>query len=99
MKTPMDEEDLPQPLPLDDPDLNRIVDRTLLPLAKTFSQRKLEAYRLETLRQMSVNPQMIALVRNIKRPKVAESGTEAVHTPSAEEPLRSSGGGSKGELQ
>lgn len=99
MKTPFDEEDLPQPLPLDDPDLNRIVDRALLPLAKTFSKRKLEAYRDETLRQMSVNPRMIALVRSMKRPKVTESGTEAINTPPAEEPVRSSGGGSKGQMK
>jgi hypothetical protein len=98
MKTPFEEEDLPQPLPLDDPDLKRIVDRALLPIAKTFSKRKLEAYRSETLRQMSVNPRMIALVRSMKRSKVTESGTEAINTP-AEEPCRSSGGGSKGQLK
>ena len=99
MNTPYDDDDLPHPLPLDDPDLNRIVDQALVPVAKTFSKRKLEAYRRETLRQMSVNPRMIALVRNMKRSKVTESGTEAMNTPPAEEPVRSSGSGSKGQPQ
>lgn len=97
MMNPFDDEDLPRPLPLDDPDLLRVVDQAMEPFKKTLSKKMQEALRKETLLQLSTNPTAVALIRSIKRPKVAVSDEILVHTPTEEEPMKSSGSGQRGK--
>lgn len=68
-----DDEELPQIMAMDDPVLVRVVERALAPFKNVLSARKLEAFRMEALLQLSANPTAIALVRNIKGPTAARS--------------------------